>query len=91
MNNDSNYRTNSITRQNHILQTKENLLKKRYSSVDNILIVHQDFYDKKKNKLFRMDLIQRGLKDIIEDDDHATNSKNGSKLGVEGMSNRIKK
>lgn len=37
-----------------------------------MLIVHQDHYDKQKNKLFRMDLIQRGLKDPTEDQEIQT-------------------
>lgn len=61
MNNENNYRTNSISRQNEILVSKENMLKKRYASVNNILIVHEEFYDTKKNKLFRMDLIRKGI------------------------------
>ena len=62
------------------------MLKKRFSSVDNMLIVHKDFYDKSKNKLFRMDLIQRGIVDSDEID-----KKNFTGMQIQSFSNRVKK
>ena len=64
MNKDDGARTLSIQRQNDILNRKEQLLKKRYSSTENILIVHEDNFDKMKNKLYRMDLIRKGALDL---------------------------
>ena len=60
MNKDEGARTLSIQRQNDILKRKEKLLKKRYASTENVLIVHQENFDKNKNKLYRMDLIRKG-------------------------------
>jgi len=71
-----------------MLKTKENMLKKRYSSVDNMLIVHADFYDKTKNKLFRMDLIQRG---VIDSREAERDKKNWTGFQVQSFTNRVKK
>lgn len=40
-----------------------------------MLIVHKDFYDKDKNKRFRMDLIRRGALEYTEDNKNS-NDKN---------------
>lgn len=53
-----------------------------------MLIVHQDFYDKDKNKLFRMDLIRRGA--LSHADSHK-NSPEKKKLNIKELSDRIKK
>lgn len=53
-----------------------------------MLIVHQDFYDKDKNKLFRMDLIRRGA---LSNADNNKNSPEKKKLNIKELSDRIKK
>lgn len=53
-----------------------------------MLIVHKDFYDKDKNKRFRMDLIRRGALEYTEDN---KNSNDKNRLSMKQLSDRIKK
>lgn len=53
-----------------------------------MLIVHQDFYDKDKNKLFRMDLIRRGALSYADNNKTSPEKK---KLNIKQLSDRIKK
>lgn len=68
---------------------KEQLLKKRYSSTDNILIVNQESHDTTKNKLYRMDLIRKGALELDKNLRESIRVKRNT-LNMGAYSNRVK-